>query len=99
MNIVELLEAHHLFENFKSAQAEFSQVADENEVDQIIQTFRKRQDRISDAKQKDINYWRKQGWSAFKDFVIQIDQHHDTKKARRANVKSASNEILTIKRR
>mgnify|MGYP007090101411 CR=1 FL=1 len=36
MNIVELLEAYHLFENFKSAQAEFSQVADGNEVDQVI---------------------------------------------------------------
>lgn len=98
MNIVELLEAYHLFENFKSAQAEFSQVADGNEVDQVIQTFRKRQDRISSARQKDINYWRKQGWDEFKKFVIQIDQHHDSKKARRAKVKSASNEILTIKR-
>ena len=50
MNIVQLLERALLLEGYKEAQTEFSDASGDSElVKQVIQTFKNRQQRISDV--------------------------------------------------
>lgn len=57
-----------LFEDFKLAQKEFAQASTEQKAKEYIQTFRELLPKIK-GQERDINFWRKQGWNKFKQFV------------------------------
>lgn len=90
--------ANILIENYKLAFQEFSRQSSEEEVRDILDTFKRRQARIAAPEKKDINYWRKQGYDAFKEFVEKIDTRHDSKRERARRVQAASKDILTLKK-
>lgn len=93
MKLTEIL----LFENYKLALQDFSKEESSEKVRNILDKFKSNQQRISDLEKRDINYWRRKGFTEFAAYVDQI-ANKETKKTRRTKIKSASDEILTIKK-
>lgn len=62
-----------LVEGYPQAQAAFAQVADAASVQKTIADFKQlvSRNQIKDANQKNIDYWIKQGWENFNQFVNQ----------------------------
>ena len=63
----------YLVEGYPQAQAAFAQVADATKVKKTIADFKQlvSRNQIKDANQKNIDYWIKQGWENFNQFVNQ----------------------------
>lgn len=86
-----------LLENFTLALKDFSADNDVEDVKSTLEKFKQLQPRISDAKQKDINYWRKAGFNELKTFLANLELM-GSKRQRVKGIKAASDEILTIKK-
>lgn len=99
MKIRELLEQANtlILENFQLALKDFSVDNNVETVKSELDRFRRLQSRISDARKKDINYWRKLGFSEFVKF-LNATEAKDSKRRRIRRVKAASDEILTVKK-
>lgn len=99
MKIRELLEQEStlILENFQLALKDFSVDNNVETVKSELDRFRRLQSRISDARKKDINYWRKLGFSEFVKF-LNATEAKDSKRRRIRRVKAASDEILTVKK-
>lgn len=98
MKLINLLAAgliklgHSLTEGFKEARAEFITKAPEAEVDSAINDYRdlvKRNKFTSKPEERNIDYWRKQGYEAFKNA---IDREKQTKSMRQQKGKTLSHE-------
>ncbi len=78
------------------AKKEFSINNNPEEITALLNKFKQNSQRITDPKQKDINYWRAQGVDEFKEFVKKISDEHSSKRTVRAKVKASGDEILTV---
>lgn len=92
----------YLSENYQLAAKQFMTTNDKTEVDNTISSFKElvNKNKVF-GKQRDINYWRKEGFDQFKRFVEETKKQTetaDTKANRKRLIKSASNDILTIKK-
>lgn len=80
-----------LLENFKNALHEFSQEAPQEEVQAVIQRYRDLSTRNRlQGQEKDINFWRKQGYEAFSEFVQNKEQEATNTQKKKGNVKGES---------
>lgn len=65
-----LVEFFSLFEGYKEAIADFSKAADVAEVGSVIDQYKSLVNRNQvSGQERNIDYWRKQGWDAFNAFV------------------------------
>ena len=66
-------EITQLVEGFKEAQAEFATASDPITAQKVIASYRElvNKNQIKDLNQKNIDWWRKQGFDAFSQFVQQ----------------------------
>lgn len=101
MKILEILncriDTSYVIENYKLAMADFSKEANQEEVKSNIEIFKRISSRISDPEKKDINYWRKQGYENFVNFIDEVNSK-DSKRKRISRIKAASDQILTVKK-
>lgn len=74
MNLIATLTECYLTEGYTEAQYDFSADAPTEEVATTIATFKQlvTQNRIYDQRSRSIDFWRKQGWKKFKEFVESI---------------------------
>ena len=65
-----LIERELINEGFKEAQAEFAQASSDEQTQQRIAQFRDLVNRNQvQGNERNIDFWRKQGWDAFQQFV------------------------------
>ena len=83
-----------IMESFPLAKKEWGQSHDAAEVEQYITKFRDLTTRnIVKGEQRDINYWRKASYDAFKTFVDERSTFHSRKQVRNGKT---GGKILTI---
>lgn len=86
-----LLSVHKLIEGYKEAQAEFTEVASEGQAQRTIDQFRDLVDRNQvQGNERNIDYWRKQGWQAFSAFVSTKSQQTSKTQEKRSKVPGKS---------
>lgn len=86
-----LIESHILIEGFKEAQVEFGSVAGEEQAQQTIAQFRDLVNRNQvQGNERNIDYWRKQGWDAFSKLVSTKSQEKSKTQEKRSKVEGKS---------
>lgn len=90
-----LIESVVLIEGYKEAQVEFGSVAGEEQSKQAIDQFRDLVNRNQvQGNERNIDYWRKQGWDQFSAFVQEKSQQQSTTQIKRAKTEGRS---ITVK--
>lgn len=72
-----------LLEGYKEAQSDFSKLADSNEVKELIGKFKDAVTRnLVTGQERNIDFWRKQGFEQFKQFVQSTEQKMSGRQAK-----------------
>ena len=72
-----------LMEGYKEAQADFSKTADPNEVKELLDRFKTAVNRnLVTGQERNIDYWRKQGFDNFKSFLTSAEQKITSRQAK-----------------
>lgn len=90
-----LIEQELINEGFKEAQVEFAQASNQETAAQSIAQFRDLVNRNQvQGNERNIDFWRKQGWNAFSNFVSTKSQQKSKTQEKRSKV---SGNVITLK--
>jgi len=82
----QILEAY-LIEGYKEAIRDFSKEAEEEEVRKVIDIYKDlvKRNQVK-GQERNIDYWRKQGWEVFRDFVLDLEKRPSKTQIKRKKV-------------
>lgn len=88
---MKLLELFYIVEGYKEAETEFSKIADAATVRQAIETYKMLVNKNQfTGNERNIDYWRKQGWDSFYDTVTKIAATPTATQTKRSKVTGRS---------
>lgn len=84
---MKLFELFYITEGYREAEAEFSKVADPAAVKQAINTYKELVNKNQfKGNERNIDYWRKQGWDKFYDSVTKIASRPTVTQTKRSKI-------------
>jgi hypothetical protein len=84
-----------IFEGYKEAQIEFSAVSGPNTAKEFIDAYRDLVNRNQvQGEERNIDWWRKQGWDRFKDFVEKKSQEKSITQVKRSKDAGESHTLM-----